>query len=61
LGQGLPGAGELRQLLLQRRFIIRDCANFTSLDERYFRLSLKDSATNRRCLQALAEIIEPGP
>jgi threonine-phosphate decarboxylase len=61
LGQGLPGAGELRQLLLQRRFIIRDCANFTGLDERYFRLSLKDSATNRRCLQALAEIIEPGP
>ena len=60
LGQGQPGAGELRQQLLQRRIIIRNCANFTTLDERYFRMSLKDSATNQRCLAALAEILGPG-
>jgi len=58
LDGGRLGAGELRHQLLQRRFIIRNCANFTNLDERYFRLSLKDSATNLRCLVALAEIVE---
>jgi len=61
LGDGRLGAGELRHRLLERRFIIRNCANFTTLDEHYFRLSLKDSATNRRCLAALTEIITQGP
>jgi len=60
LGQERLGAGELRQRLLERRIIIRNCANFTTLDEHYFRLSLKDPATNSRCLTALAEIIGGG-
>lgn len=61
LGPGELRAGELRRRLLQQRFIIRNCANFTGLDERYFRISLKDSATNQRCLAALAAIINEKP
>jgi threonine-phosphate decarboxylase len=57
LAPGLPDAGELRQRLLRHRFIIRNCANFTGLDERYFRISLKDAATNQRCLAFLTRII----
>ena len=57
LAEDRLGAGELRHRMLQRRFIIRNCANFATLDERYFRISLKDSATNRRCLATLAGII----
>ena len=50
-------AGELRKKMLARRIIIRDCENFTGLDDRYFRISLKDPAGNTRCLTALREIL----
>jgi len=58
LTTGALRAGELRTRLLAKRLIIRNCANFTTLDDRYFRISLKDGATNRRCLAALAEIFD---
>ncbi len=52
-------AGALRTAMLAHRIIIRDCANFTGLDDRYFRVCLKDPAGNRRCLEALRQILNP--
>ncbi len=57
LAPGKPDAGVLYHRLLQHRIIIRNCANFTGLDDRYFRLCLKDPVTNRQCLAVLAELI----
>jgi threonine-phosphate decarboxylase len=47
----------LREKMLEHRIIIRDCSNFAALDDRYFRLSLKEKEQNRRCLTALREIL----
>lgn len=54
---GTMRAGELREKMLAHRIIIRDCANFTGLDDRYFRVSLKDPDGNHRCLKALQKIL----
>ncbi len=55
---GAMRADRLRAAMLGgHRIIIRDCANFTGLDHRYFRLSLKEPACNQRCLEALAEFL----
>ena len=55
--KGSIRAGELRQKMLTHRIIIRDCANFTGLDDSYFRISLKDPNGNKQCLDALKEIL----
>ncbi len=47
----------LREKMLAHRIIIRDCSNFAGLDDQYFRLSLKETAENRRCLQAMEEVL----
>lgn len=47
----------LREKMLAHRILIRDCSNFAGLDDRYFRLSMKEPAQNSRCLQAMAEIL----
>jgi threonine-phosphate decarboxylase len=46
----------LQRKLLEQRIMIRNCANFIGLDERYFRLSLKDEESNRQCLEAIRQI-----
>ena len=54
---GSMRAGHLRQAMLAHRIIIRDCDNFTGLDDRYFRISIKDQDGNARCLDALRQIL----
>ena len=54
---GSMRAGQLREAMLAHRIIIRDCENFTGLDDRYFRVSLKAPDGNARCLRALREIL----
>ncbi len=54
---GTMRAGQLREAMLTHRIIIRDCENFTGLDDRYFRVCLKDPDGNNRCLAALKEIL----
>lgn len=39
-------AAEVCTTLGRARFLIRNCANFHGLDERYIRIALKDAATN---------------
>jgi threonine-phosphate decarboxylase len=50
-------AEELRNSLLHHRIMIRNCANFAGLSDRYFRVSLKDERSNRQCLTALQKIL----
>ncbi len=56
---GAIKADRLRERMLARKIMIRDCANFTGLDHNYFRISLKDSKANQRCLAALEGILSP--
>ena len=50
-------AAELQERLLSRRILIRDCANYSGLDERYFRVAVRPAGDNRRLLAALADIV----
>lgn len=50
-------APELREKLLDKRIMIRNCASFAGLDEHYFRMSLKDREANAYCLQVLQDIL----
>ena len=54
---GTMRAEPLRNALLQNRIMIRNCANFAGLDDRYFRLSLKDESGNRKCIAALQKAL----
>ena len=54
-------AAALREAMLSRRIMIRDCANFEGLTDRYFRVSLKEEARNQQCLAALAEVLGKKP
>lgn len=50
-------ADKLTDMMLTHKIMIRNCDTFTSLDNSYFRLSLKNIDENRRCLSALKEIL----
>ena len=53
---GLPAdrtAEAVCHSLAQQRFLIRNCANFHGLDERYIRVALKDRATNQAVTEHL--------
>lgn len=47
--------------LLERRIMIRSCANYVGLDGSYFRVAVRTEAENRRLLAALADILQPQP
>ncbi len=51
-----PPAGELRQRLVADRLIIRECGNFTGLDDRFFRVAVRLRDENERLVRALAAI-----
>jgi len=51
-------AGRLADEMLARNIMIRNCASFNSLDDRYFRLSLKSRESNAKCLSVLRQILK---
>ncbi len=51
-----PPAEELRQRLLTERLLIRECGNFTGLDDRFFRVAVRSRDENMRLARALAGI-----
>lgn len=51
-------AAELAEKMLAHKILIRNCASFDGLDERYFRISLKSAATNRLFLDLLSSILK---
>lgn len=43
--------------LAGEKILVRDCANFEGLSDRFIRISLQDSATNRKCAAILERIL----
>ena len=54
--KGALRASDIRDELLKKKIMVRNCANFTGLDEHYFRMSLKAREENAFCLTALKEL-----
>jgi L-threonine-O-3-phosphate decarboxylase len=50
-----PGTKLQTQLLKHDRILIRDCLSFPELGDRYFRVAVKDRASNDRLLSALSK------
>ncbi len=50
------GAAALREKLVKRLILIRDCSNFHGLDGGFFRVAVKKREENMRLLEALGEI-----
>ena len=48
---------ELQYALLQRRILIRSCANYPGLDGRYFRVAIRSEAENQQLLDALHQVL----
>ena len=46
----------LRKKMLEQGILIRDASNFKFLDERFFRLAIKDRESNDRVIEVLKEI-----
>ena len=57
--EGGVDAVALEEKLLARGIAIRVCANFTGLDNRYFRVAVRTDKENQRLLEALAGILAP--
>ncbi len=54
-------AGILAAKLLERKIMIRTCANYVGLDGSYFRVAVRTEPENRQLLAALADILQPQP
>jgi len=52
-----PSAGELAEYLLAKLILIRVCGNFAGLDDRFFRVAVRNREENDRLLAALASFI----
>ena len=52
---GDPG---LKEKLLERKILIRSCANYPGLDGRYYRICVRTEAENRRFLEELKRVLE---
>lgn len=46
----------LREKMLEQGILIRDASNFKFLDERFFRLAIKDRESNKRVIEVMKEI-----
>lgn len=55
MGNGMTAA-DLRDRLLCRKMIIRDCSNYIGLDRRFFRVAVRTAEENSRLLRAMEEI-----
>lgn len=51
-----PGCLDLDRRLEKKGIMIRNCSNYVNLSEDYWRVAVKDRASNERLLQALEEI-----
>ncbi|SET32472.1 L-threonine O-3-phosphate decarboxylase [Natronincola peptidivorans] len=50
-------AHHLKEKLLQQKILIRDCSNFTNLDDKFFRVAIKIPEQNNVFLKALKKIL----
>lgn len=49
---------KVRESMMEKGILIRDASNFIFLDERYFRLAIKDRKNNDRVLENLKEVLK---
>lgn len=54
-------SGAVCRQLARERILIRDCANFEGLSDRFVRISLKDSSLNAKCAQVLEMTLAQPP
>lgn len=47
----------LKEALLEKKILIRSCSNYKNLTDRFYRVAIKDSASNEKLVQALKEVI----
>lgn len=53
-------AHQLQERLLKKhRILLRDCSNFTGLDQQYVRMAIRSRSENERLLEALQEELHP--
>lgn len=50
-------AAQLKEKMLQRGVLIRDCSSFTALDEYYVRIAVKTRSENEKLLESLKEVM----
>ena len=50
---------DLREKLLPYHIFIRDCGNFTGLEQGYYRIAVRTHEENLRLLRALRELLQP--
>lgn len=50
-------APELREKLLEKRIMVRNCVTFDGLNDHYFRMSLKSKEENAHCLDVLQSVL----
>ena len=50
-------SGVVCRQLAAEKILVRDCANFEGLSDRFIRISLQDNATNRKCAASLERIL----
>jgi threonine-phosphate decarboxylase len=55
--EGTLNACDLCRHMARRRILIRDCSNLHGLSDRFIRIALKTSKANRRCVEALKEVL----
>lgn len=48
---------EVCRRLAQEKILVRDCANFTGLSDRFIRISLQTRAMNKKCTTALEAVL----
>jgi threonine-phosphate decarboxylase len=48
---------ELKQRLMEKMILIRDCSTFTGLSNRFFRVAVRTESENARLLECLREIL----
>ena len=55
--KGGPPAAGLRERLLGRGILIRDCSTFHGLDDRFFRVAVRRREENERLVEQLAKVL----
>ena len=58
ISEGGLTAPELRERLIRQRVLIRDCASFTGLSPRFFRIAVRTTAENERLVNCLNNILK---
>jgi len=51
---------DLKEDMIHRKILIRQCDNYVNLDKTFFRVAIKDRASNEKLINALREVLYEG-